>query len=126
MTTLVRLLADDPRHGLTKGQVLRVRPYWLNPDRWQVIDDEHFDWFLLGREQVEPVDERDDATYALVYLRPDGWWSAGVGWKSVDAARTAGREHNWRGADWDICSADRLVAGDEGELHLPAGEAPGA
>lgn len=60
MTTLVRLLADDPRHGLTKGQVLRVRPYWLNPDRWQVCDENYsigILGFTLGREQVEPVDE---------------------------------------------------------------------
>jgi hypothetical protein len=37
MTTLYRLKDDDPRMGLTAGDVLECEPYWLDPDKLTVI-----------------------------------------------------------------------------------------
>ena len=43
---------------------------------------------------------RDD--WGIVYLRPDGWWSAGTGFESEAEALEAAQEHNWRGSKWRV------------------------
>ncbi len=41
----VMLLADDPRFGLRKGDILEVEPYWLDPsDKFTVIRRVHDDF----------------------------------------------------------------------------------
>ena len=61
--------------------------------------------------------------FALVYLRPDGWWSAGTGWNTIEGARTDGQEHDWNGRAWGITLTSSLVD-IEGDLRLPL-EHPG-
>lgn len=39
-------------------------------------------------EFIDDYCERlNDSIYALVYLRPDGWWIAGTGWQSEESAK---------------------------------------
>jgi len=56
--------------------------------------------------------------YAIVYLRPDGWWSAGEGWESIEAARADAQKHEWNGRAWGIVHTDSLVD-IEGDMRLP-------
>jgi len=54
-------------------------------------------------EGDEPFCERvDPNTWALVYLRPDGWWEAGRGWATLHDARESGKVHTWHGSKWGI------------------------
>jgi hypothetical protein len=54
-------------------------------------------------EGDEPFCERADvSTWALVYLRPDGWWEAGRGWDTLHDAREGGKAHTWHGSKWGI------------------------
>jgi hypothetical protein len=41
-------------------------------------------------------------TFAIVYLRPDGWWEAGRGWDTLADAKSDGEDHDWRGGEWGI------------------------
>jgi hypothetical protein len=54
-------------------------------------------------EGGEPFCERADPnTWALVYLRPDGWWEAGRGWVTLHDAERDGKAHEWHGTSWAI------------------------
>lgn len=46
--------------------------------------------------------------WAIIYMRPDGWWCAGVGFESPDDAVEHAQKHEWRGSKWGICPQDLL------------------
>jgi hypothetical protein len=50
------------------------------------------------------------ATYAIVYLRPDGWWLAGDGFDDEAEAQAAGEKHDWRGSTWKTIPSAALEA----------------
>jgi len=47
--------------------------------------------------------------YAIVYLRPDGWWLAGDGFADEPAAQSAGEAHDWQGSQWRVVPANELA-----------------
>lgn len=44
--------------------------------------------------------------FAIVYLRPDGWWEAGRSWDSFAGALKDGEDHEWNGSAWGIVMLD--------------------
>lgn len=57
---LYRLIEDDPRMGLSAGDVLRCEPYWLDHDKLTVIErvaDGFNPECNVYRSQVEPATE---------------------------------------------------------------------
>lgn len=60
-------------------------------------------------------------TWALVYLRPDGWWEAGRGWDTLHDARDDGIAHDWKGSDWGIVKISAATPKIEGKLDLVFG-----
>ena len=46
--------------------------------------------------------------YSIIYLRPDGWWNAGSGFKTRSEAVTAGEGHNFGHDMWGIVPTDNL------------------
>jgi hypothetical protein len=66
-------------------------------------------------EGDEPFCERADPnTWALVYMRPDGWWEAGRGWETLHDARESGKQHDWLGTDWGIVNIPEEIPHIEG------------
>ena len=64
-------------------------------------------------------------TWSLVYLRPDGWWSAGGGWTTINGAYRDGEQHDWGRSPWAVMPTSALVDDDDGEsLRLPPGDEP--
>ena len=57
-------------------------------------------------------------TWALVWLRPDGWWEAGRGWDTLHDARKEGEAHDWKGADWGIIKIPDDAPKIEARLEL--------
>lgn len=49
--------------------------------------------------------------YAIVYLRPDGWWVAGTGARSRDEATQDAEAHDWRGSVWKVVPSERGFRG---------------
>ena len=47
-------------------------------------------------------------SFAILYMRPDGWWVAGDGFVDLQDAIGAGDEHNWNGTDWKVVESDNL------------------
>ena len=47
--------------------------------------------------------------FAIVYLRPDGWWEAGRGWDNIEDAKRDGEAHDWRGTHWGIINIDETT-----------------
>ena len=70
-------------------------------ERTQVDDSEEATAILEGFVHLDgtPV---ADPTWALVYLRPDGWWEAGRGWLTMHDAVKDGKTHDWKGTDWGV------------------------
>lgn len=56
------------------------------------------------------MSRKDTGSFAIVYLRPDGWWCAGDGFVSEMDAIGAGDDHDWRGTDWKVVATSELVA----------------
>lgn len=46
--------------------------------------------------------------WTIIYLRPDGWWSAGGGFEDPLAALEAAQGHKWGGSQWGIIPSDAL------------------
>jgi hypothetical protein len=70
-------------------------------------------------EGDEPFCERADPnTWALVYLRPDGWWEAGRGWDTLHDAREDGKTHAWHGTSWGIVN----IPEDMPQIQMSDGE----
>ena len=47
--------------------------------------------------------------YAIIYMRPDGWWEGGRGFKTRQEALDAATDHNWGSNDlWGIIPTDTL------------------
>ena len=59
MSALYRLLADDPRFGMSEGDVLECEPYWLDPSEKLTVLRRLSDGFdpccNVYRHQVERV-----------------------------------------------------------------------
>jgi hypothetical protein len=51
--------------------------------------------------------ERD---WAILYLRPDGWWVGGEPFGSKREATAAAKRHNWRGSKWQVVASDEVDA----------------
>lgn len=46
-------------------------------------------------------------SYAIVYLRPDGWWVAGTGWTSPERAEEAAERSSVVRATWKVVKSKR-------------------
>lgn len=40
--------------------------------------------------------------WSIIYQRPDGWWSAGAGFKTEGDAKSAAEAHEWGGSRWQV------------------------
>lgn len=49
---------------------------------------------------LSKLSERSD--WGIIYLRPDGWWSACDGLDSEDDALECAEAHDWRGSKWRV------------------------
>lgn len=76
------------------------------------------DWPLGDEPFCERVEEY---TWALVYLRPDGWWEAGRGWDLLADARNDGESHDWKGSSWGIVNIPPDLPNIEADLDLNVG-----
>lgn len=56
--------------------------------------------------------------WAIIYLRPDGWWHAGDGFESEAEAREAAESHNWGSAPWAGEERWRVVPTSDLYSHL--------
>lgn len=41
-------------------------------------------------------------SYAIMYMRPDGWWIAGEGWDDESEAVKAMNDHDWNGSEHKV------------------------
>lgn len=79
----------------------------------------------LWEESVSRNDCPSTSEYAVVYERPDGWWSAGRGFESSEDAQAAGEGHDWRGGCWAVAEASLLWHDDEYDSdRMPTGWDP--
>jgi hypothetical protein len=60
--------------------------------------------------------------FAIVYMRPDGWWDAEGRWDSVEAARKSGNAHAWNGRSWAIVTAESLEWDEDNDTFMLNGE----
>ena len=61
----------------------------------------------MSKSRVRATRTQEQKPWAIVYLRPDGWWEAGRGWRTREAAWTDAKEQ-LPGVKWRVVRITEL------------------